>query len=106
MPRPREPITSDISYVEMQQDISVVSYNMLSFNITKCKCVLLTNKRNIQLQTIIFNNQSLPYVQHYNTTFTAHLAFWPGVKESIPSLIMAWVYTLSSTGNETLVCGL
>ena len=55
---------------------------MLSFNITKCKCILLTNKRNIPLQTITLNNQPLQYVQHYkylgvtvshNLSWTQHI---------------------------------
>ena len=81
-----KPITSDISYVEMQQDINCLfqwsQENMLSFNITKCKCILLTNKRNIPLQTITLNNQPLQYVQHYkylgvtvshNLSWTQHI---------------------------------
>ena len=64
-----KPITSGISNVEMQQDINCLfqwsQKNMLSFNITKCKCILLTNKHNIPLQTITLNNQPLQYVQHY-----------------------------------------
>ena len=39
--------------------------NMLSFNITKCKCMLLTKKRNTSPATIFLNNQPLEYVCHY-----------------------------------------
>ena len=38
---------------------------MLSFNITKSKCMLLTNKHNISVQTILLNNEPLEFVQHY-----------------------------------------
>ena len=39
---------------------------MISFNITKCKCMLLIKKRNTSLATIFLNNQPLEYVCHYN----------------------------------------
>ena len=45
-----KPITQNTSRVEIQQDINRLfqssQENMLSFNITKCKCMLLTKKRN------------------------------------------------------------
>ena len=52
--------------------------NMLSFIITKCKCILLTNKRNIPFQTITLNSQQptpsiCPTLGH--TTFPGHNTF-------------------------------
>ena len=64
-----KPITSNTSYAEIQQDVNSIFQwskdNMLSFNITKSKCMLLTNKHNISVQTILLNNEPLEFVQHY-----------------------------------------
>ena len=64
-----KPVSSDTSYAELQQDINLLSQwsdeNMLSFNTAKCKCMLLTNKRNISHPTIMLNNEPLEYVQQY-----------------------------------------
>ena len=64
-----KPITQSTSQVEIHQDINRLfqwsQENMLSFNITKCKCMLLTKKRNTSLATIFLNNQPLEYVCHY-----------------------------------------
>ena len=64
-----KPITQNKSQVEIQQDINRLfqwsQENMLSFNITKCKCMLLTKKHNTSLATIFLNNQPLGYVCHY-----------------------------------------
>ena len=63
-------ITRNTSQVEIQQDINRLfqwsQENMLSFNITKCKCMLLIKKRNTYFVTIFLNNQPLEYVCHYN----------------------------------------
>ena len=60
---------SDLSYNEMQQDINCLSQwsqdNILSFNVTKCKCMLLTNRHNVPLPTLVLNDQPLEYVKHY-----------------------------------------
>ena len=64
-----KPITSNTSYAEIQQDVNSIFQwskdNMLSFNITKSKCMLLTNKHNISVQTTLLNNEPLEFVQHY-----------------------------------------
>ena len=64
-----KPISSHLSYVEIQQDIHQLSQwtdqNMLSFNTTKCKCMLLSNKRNTFHPIITLNNQPLEYVPQY-----------------------------------------
>jgi len=38
---------------------------MLSFNTAKCKCMLLTKKRNVSYPAILLNNDPLEYVQQY-----------------------------------------
>ena len=62
-----KPICSDTSYVELQQDINLMSQwseeNMLSFNTAKCKCMLLTKKQNVSYPAIMLNNDPLKYVQ-------------------------------------------
>ena len=64
-----KPICSDTSYVELQQDINLLSQwseeNMLSFNTAKCKCMLLTKKQNVSYPAILLNNDPLKYVQQY-----------------------------------------
>ena len=64
-----KPISSQSSYVEIQRDIHRISQwtdeNMLSFNSTKCKCMLLSNKRNTSHSIITLNNQPLEYVNQY-----------------------------------------
>ena len=63
-----KPITRNTSQVEIQQDISRLfqwsQENMISFNITKCKCMLLIKKHNTSLATIFLHNQLLEYVCH------------------------------------------
>ena len=59
-----KPVCSDISYEELHQDIHVLSLwsdenNMLS---NKCKCMLLTNKRNVSPITFSLN-QPVEYVK-------------------------------------------
>ena len=64
-----KPISSHLSYVEIQQDIHQLSQwtdlNTLSFNTTKCKCMLLSNKRNTFHPIVTLNNQPLEYVPQY-----------------------------------------
>ena len=65
-----KPICSDTSYVELQQDINLLSQwseeNMLSFNTAKYKCMLLTKKAKCLLYpAILLNNDPLEYVQQY-----------------------------------------
>ena len=76
-----KPITQNKSQIEIQQDINRLfqwfQEKMLSFNITKCKCMLLTKKRNASLATIFLNNQPLEYVCHYklasNLSWSQHI---------------------------------
>ena len=60
-------ISCKTSYDELQQDIDHLSQwsdlNMLSFNTNKCKCMLLSNKRNNLPPLITLNKQPLEFVQ-------------------------------------------
>ena len=64
-----KPIRCKTSYKELQQDIDCLSQwsenHMLSFNIDKCKCMLLSNRQNITPPPLSLNNQSLEFVQEY-----------------------------------------
>ena len=60
---------SRTSFQELQQDIDRLAQwsdnHMLSFNVSKCKCMLLSNRHNINPPPLLLNNQSLEFVQEY-----------------------------------------
>ena len=64
-----KPITTNSCYEELQQDINNIFQwsveNLMSFNISKCKCMLLTHKRDAFCPTMMLNNQSLEIVTQY-----------------------------------------
>ena len=65
-----KPICTQPCYVELQQDINSIyqwsQENLMSFNLTKCKSMLLINKRKILYPTMTLNHQPLENVQQYN----------------------------------------
>ena len=64
-----KPIRTESCYAELQQNNNNIfqwsQVNLMSFNTAKCKCMLLTNKRNISHPTITLSNQPLENVQQY-----------------------------------------
>ena len=64
-----KPITSDISYTTIQDDIYCLFHwsqeNLLSFNADKCKCMSITNKRHVSHTSLALDNQALQYVLQY-----------------------------------------
>ena len=64
-----KPISTDLSYDELQEDINSISQwsvnNLISFNIAKCKCMLLTHKFSVCLPSMLPNNQTLENVNEY-----------------------------------------
>ena len=64
-----KPISTNSCYEELQQDINNIFQwsveNLMSFNISKCKCMLLTHKRDAFCPTMMLNNQSLEIVTQY-----------------------------------------
>ena len=64
-----KPISTNSCYEELQQDINNIFQwlveNLMSFNISKCKCMLLTHKRDAFCPTMMPNNQSLEIVTQY-----------------------------------------
>ena len=64
-----KPIRCKTSFQELQQDIDHLAQwsdnHMLSFNVSKYKCMLLSNRHNINPPPLLLNNQSLEFVQEY-----------------------------------------
>ena len=64
-----KPISSDNDYVELQHDIDQVHLwsrkNGMQFNITKCKCMLLSRKRTSAPPALYLNTQPMEVVQSY-----------------------------------------
>ena len=64
-----KPITCNSSYEELQQDIDRLSQwsdnHMLSFNTSKCKCMLLSNRHNHTPPPLLLYNQPLEFVHEY-----------------------------------------
>ena len=62
-------ISSDTDYVELQQDIDTIHQwsinNLMKFNVTKCKCMLISRRRNITCPAMVLNNQLMELVQTY-----------------------------------------
>ena len=56
-----KPISTDPCYEELQEDVNSIFQwsvdNLMSFNIAKCKCMLLTHKKNVCC--MLLNNQAL-----------------------------------------------
>ena len=70
-----KPIVDSSSFHELQVDINNISMwtsiNLMSLNTEKCKCMLLTNKRNSDHPPLLLNNQNLlPWL-----SFLAKFAF-------------------------------
>ena len=64
-----KPISSDNDYVELQHDIDQVHLwsrkNGMQFNVTKCKCMLLSRKRISAPPALYLNTQPMEVVQSY-----------------------------------------
>ena len=61
-------IQGDHCYDELQQDINSISLwsenNLMCLNITKCKCMLLSHRRNTHHPKMMLNDEPLEYVTH------------------------------------------
>ena len=64
-----KPIVDSSSYHELQQDISNISQwskiNLLHFNVSKCKCMLLTHKNNPYYPLLFLDGVKLELVTQY-----------------------------------------
>ena len=62
-----KPVHSESCYSHLQRDINNIFQwsqdNLMTFNTSKCKCMLLTNKRSVFPPTLTLNNQPLELVQ-------------------------------------------
>ena len=59
------------------------STNLMSLNTEKCKCVLLTNKRNSDHPPLLMNNQNLEQVKQYKylgVTISSNLRWSPHIE--------------------------
>ena len=70
------------SHVHLQRNINNIFQwsqdNLMTFNTSKCKCMLLTNKRSIFPSTLTLNNQPLELVQQmkYLGLIVSHILSW------------------------------
>ncbi len=62
-------ISSAADYVELQQDIDQMygwsAVNLMTFNFSNCKCMLVSRKRNANCPPMNLNNHQLEQVQCY-----------------------------------------
>ena len=76
-----KPISTDSCYEELQEDINSIFQwsvdNLMSFNIAKCKCMLLTHKRNACCPSSIRKCQPIQVFgcDHFIKPFAGHLKF-------------------------------
>ena len=77
-----KPVHSGSCYSHWQRDINNIFQwsqdNLMTFNTSKCKCMLLTNKRSIFPPTLTLNNQPLELVQQmkYLALIVSHNLSW------------------------------
>ena len=83
-----KPIVTSSSFHELQVDINNISMwtsiNLMSLNTEKCKCMLLTNKRNSDHPPLLLNNQNLEQVKQYNylgVTISSNLRWSPHIEQ-------------------------
>ena len=83
-----KPIETYSCFQELQEDINLIQRwsveNLMSFNTAKCKCMLLTQRRNQFCPTMMLNGQSLENVKQYKylgVLISSNLCWSPHVKE-------------------------
>ena len=81
-----KPIVNNFSFCELQQDIDMISEwskaNYLKFSVPKCKCMLLTHKRNTHSPTMELDGVSLELVTQYKylgITISSNLHWAPHI---------------------------
>ncbi len=72
-------ISSATDYAELQQDIDRIygwsTANLMTFNSSKCKCMLVSQKRNANCPPMNLNNHQLVQVQCYGLLLSTDLSW-------------------------------
>ena len=62
-------ISSDADYISLQQDIDLIhgwsTANLMTFNVSKCKCMVISRKRNVNTPSLTLNSSHLEVVECY-----------------------------------------
>ena len=82
-----KPILTKTSHLQLQGDINSISpwadNNLMTFNEAKCKCMLLTNKKNTVFPTITLNDHPLEVVhqiKYLGITFSHNHCWSPHIQ--------------------------